>query len=172
MSSDPKNRSSAPPSSGAPPEPLALAPFHRSSGPTCGSLKRNGEPCQAGATASSGYQFCPWHDPETQEDQKIAWATRGGYAATRGTVVPDAPDPELQEPEQIMAFVQQTAGRVLRGEIAPAVGVALTGLARAALGAFEMNLARRLAQLEEVAAGRAKPIGAKVVIRNQSEGGS
>jgi hypothetical protein len=158
----PKNASAADTSSGAPPEPLALV-SRRPPGPSCKGLKRNGEPCQGGATASSGYQYCPWHDPETQEDQKIAWATRGGYAATRGTVIPDAPDPELQESEQITAFIKETAGRVLRGEIAPAVGVALTGLARAALSAFEMNLARRLAQLEELAAARAKQIKGIIV---------
>jgi hypothetical protein len=152
-----QNRPSALPSSGAPSEPLVLAP-RRPSGPTCTALKRNGEPCNGGATAASGYQTCPWHSPDTTEDQKLAWATKGGYAATRGTVIPDAPDPELREPEQITAFITETAGRVLRGEIAPAVGVALTGLARAALSAFEMNLARRLAQLEELAVSRAKPV--------------
>jgi hypothetical protein len=166
----PNDRPLAAASPGAARQSLALG--RRPSGPTCTGLKRDGTPCGAGATASSSFTWCAWHNPATTEDQKLAWATKGGYAATRGMVIPSAPDPALQDPEQIRAFIQETAGRVLRGDISPAVGVALTGLARAALSAFEMNLARRLAQLEELALSRAKPIGAKVIVRNLVEGRS
>jgi hypothetical protein len=52
---------------------------------------------------------------------------------------------------------------VLRGEITPSIAVALTGLANAALRAFEMNLGLRLAQLEELMASRARPVAGRLL---------
>jgi hypothetical protein len=95
-------------------------------------------------------------------DEKLAAATRGGYAATRQTVIPTAPDPRLQAPEEISAFIEETAGRTLRGEIAPSVAMALRGLADSALRAFQLNLGRRLAELEELAAARAKHVPVRI----------
>jgi hypothetical protein len=62
--------------------------------------------------------------------------------------VPDAPDPSLTTPEAITRFVEETAGRVLRGEISPTTGTALTGLAGAALRALDANQEQKLAALE------------------------
>ncbi len=128
----------------------------RRQGPTCGATSRSGEPCGATPMRSTG--LCFWHSPEVPREEKMAAALRGGYLSNRYMAVPDAPDPELSTPEQVTRFLREVAGMLLRGQIPPPVASALKGVADSSLKSFEMNLARRLAELEEVAAGRAKTV--------------
>jgi hypothetical protein len=64
----------------------------------------------------------------------------------RQMVVPNAPDPALSSPQLVTVFVEETSGRLLRGEITPSTAVALTALAKAALSAYEANLGAKLAE--------------------------
>jgi hypothetical protein len=138
-------------------------------GPTCQALTKAGKPCGAGATASSAYTRCFHHDESIARSEKLAAVTRGGLIATRSYAIPEAPDPELATPDQIEKAIEETAGRVLRGDLAPSIAVALTGLYNAALRTFEMNIARRVAELEQLAASRAKGITSRRIIVDGQE---
>ena len=92
----------------------------------------------------------------------MAWRRRGAIHAALALPA-DTPDPELGDPQQIGAFLRETAGQVRRGELTPAQGVTLTGVANAALRCWEVSLAKRLAELEAVLSERAKPAGMFVI---------
>jgi hypothetical protein len=111
---------------------------------TCQGITKRGAPCTANATASG---YCPFHDPNISKEEKLAWATKGGYSS-RTTVMPDAPTPELSSPEDVTNLLQETTGRVLRGEISPAVANAIGYLASISLRSFELDVARKIAALE------------------------
>jgi hypothetical protein len=136
----------------------ATIPKRKWNGPTCTATNKQGQVCGSGATISSGRRFCFHHDPEIAPSVKLAAVTRGGLIATRQYALPDAPDPDLSSPDQIEKAIKETAGRVTRGELAPSVAVALTGLFNAALRSYEMSIARRLADLEALAASRARAV--------------
>src|SRR5262249_2524216 len=132
-------------------------------GPNCQALRKDDGPCGATATAASGYRWCWFHSPEdlVSDDAKALAVSRGGNVTARKTgFVPAAPDPRLEDPESISTFIREVAGMALRGDVAPSVAVALTGLANAALKAYTLNLGRKLADLEEIIAERARPVRA------------
>jgi hypothetical protein len=122
-------------------------------GPTCQALTKAGKPCGAGATASSAYARCFHHDESLPRSDKLAAVTRAVLIATRSYVGGVRPGTSLSlaTPDQIEKAIEETAGRLLRGDLAPSIAVALTGLYHAALRAFEMNIARRVAELEQLA---------------------
>jgi hypothetical protein len=89
--------------------------------------------------------------------------------APRLGVVPHAPNPALRSPENISAFIEETAGQARRGEIAPSIAMALVSAANAALRAHEADLGRRLTELEHLAASRAKPVYSSVPVDEGKE---
>jgi hypothetical protein len=91
----------------------------------------------------------------------MAWRRKGAlYSAL---ALPDAPDAGLGSPEEILGDLRRVWGHVIRGELTPAQGAVLKGLADSALRTFELNTSRRLAELEAVLSKRAKPVGAFVI---------
>jgi hypothetical protein len=122
--------------------------------PRCLSLTKAGGPCPSSGL-SDGY--CYWHSPNVTEAQKTASRRRGGLYTM--LTVPSAPDPQLRDPDTITAFLDATAGRILRGEITPAMGAVLKGIAHSCLRAYEASVARRLADLEQLVADRAQRVG-------------
>jgi hypothetical protein len=87
----------------------------------------------------------------------MASRRKGGLYSSMA--VPDAPDPELRDPETVTRFLDQIAGLVLRGAITPSMGAVLKGIADSSLRAYEASLGRRLADLEQLVAERATRVG-------------
>jgi hypothetical protein len=126
----------------------------------CAGTTKAGAPCPS-AGLRDGY--CYWHSPNVTEAQKMASRRKGGLYTAMS--IPDAPDPKLRDPETITAFLDEIAGRVLRGEITPAMGAVLKGIADSSLRAYEASLARRLADLEKLVADRAQAVGPVRLVR-------
>jgi hypothetical protein len=137
---------------------------------SCAATNKRGLPC--GAHAMAGAEHCWVHNPDVPQDTKLAAFTRGGLHATRATRMPtDAHDPSLQTPAEVTRYLEGLAGRLERGELPSRVGSSLVSLAAAALKAHEMNIAQRLAELEELVASRAKtpvPYGLRVLPAGES----
>lgn len=150
----PEKLARRPATSAVPTQRLERASGRR--GPRCQALRRDGAPCGASASLASGGTKCFFHDEAVSPDRKLDAVTRGGLASTRQYVIPTAPDPDLTTPEAIGTAIRETAGQVKRGELAPSVGVALTGLYNASLRAFEANVWRRVEELERVAGAHAQ----------------
>jgi len=92
-------------------------------------------------------------------DDKVAAAIRGGYAATRQTVLPvDALPANLRTPEDATALLQDTVHQVRTGQLAPAVANSIGYLVSVALKSFELDVIRRLDELEKARAAHATPI--------------
>jgi hypothetical protein len=129
------------------------------SAPACSAVNRHGEACSATPTLASGGRFCWTHDPAVPRDEKVAAALRGGYAATRQTVLPvDALPAPLRTPEDATALVETTVQQVRTGQIAPAVANSIGYLVSVALKSFELDVLRRLDELEKARATHATPI--------------
>jgi hypothetical protein len=129
----------------------------------CQATRKDGQPCGAGTTARSGYTKCFFHSEEhlvPMAEKRAAW-TKGGLVATRQFALPNAPGQDLRTPEQITAAATETANRVMRGELAPGIAMALSALYGVALRAFDADVARRLYELEAALAERAKPVAGK-----------
>jgi hypothetical protein len=134
-------------------------------------MTKAGKPCTANATQRSGYARCPFHEEGTDESTKALWRAKGHAAIAGAMTVPDAPDPALATPEAITRFVEETSGRLLRGEISASTAAALTGLAGAALRAYEANLGQKLADLEAIVIERTLRARAVNVIEGEVERG-
>lgn len=132
----------------------------------CAGTRKSGEPCTAFVTASSGYRYCWSHDPAVSRDVKLAAYSKGGAILARSFSRPDAPNPSLQSPADVQAFLEDIGGQVLRGELASRTARTLVSLATAALAAHDANIAQRLAELESLALDRAKRAQGVVVVRN------
>jgi len=126
---------------------------------TCSAVNRHGKACSATPTLASGGRFCWTHDPAVPHDDKVAAAIRGGYAATRQTVLPvDALPANLRTPEDATALLQDTVHQVRTGQLAPAVANSIGYLVSVALKSFELDVIRRLDELEKARAAHATPI--------------
>jgi hypothetical protein len=99
-------------------------------------------------------------------DQKMLAVTRGGFIATRSARA-NTPDPSLKTPQEITIYLESLAGRVERGELSRSDANTLKAIAEASLRAHEQNIAARLAELENLAASRAKAVrgGASVIVQ-------
>jgi hypothetical protein len=121
--------------------------------PRCQGVRRDGSPCNASPTAKSGYRFCPWHQPDIPEDEKLSWASKGGLAS-RPSVLPEAADIRLHSPEGCMAILEETASQVRRGELSPNVANSIGYLVSVAVKVVEVTLSDRLDKLEKLALNR------------------
>jgi hypothetical protein len=127
--------------------------------PVCSAVNRHGKACSATPTLASGGRFCWTHDPAVPGDEKVAAAVRGGYAATRQTVLPvDVLPATLRSPEDATALLETTVQQVRTGQIAPAVANSIGYLVSIALRSFELDIVRRLDELERARAAHATPI--------------
>jgi len=129
------------------------------SAPGCTALNRHGKACSATPSRASGGRYCWTHDPAVAQDDKVAAAVRGGYAATRQTVLPaDVLPANLRTPEDATALLQDTVHQVRTGQVAPAVANSIGYLVSVALKSFELDVIRRLDEIEKARASHATPV--------------
>ena len=129
--------------------------------PTCGQVSGhrtvNGELCAVPLsllTNASGKTECLMHSvPETE---KLAITARGAAKSARLVRNPIAVNPSLRTMLQIQAYIEDTDGRLNRGEITERGATARMQIAAQALRAHSENLADRLTELEELVAKRAR----------------
>jgi len=121
--------------------------------PRCQGTRKDGSPCNAAPTARSGYQFCAWHQPDIPEEEKLAWASKGGLAS-RPAVLPEAADIRLRTPDGCMAILEETASQVRRGELATNVGNSIAYIVSVAVKVVEVTISDRLDKLEKLARNR------------------
>ena len=121
-----------------------------SAGRLCKARNARGEPCAAYAVAGS--RFCFWHDPQKEQERKLA-RVRGGLARQgRSGIVQDRQGVliPLRNLSDVVQLVEQTVGDLLTLENsvsrARAVGY-LCGVAVKALEASELE--ERITRLEE-----------------------
>jgi hypothetical protein len=108
---------------------------------------------------TSGGKYCWRHDPLVSTEEKLAASVRGGYAATRQAVLPvDALPANLRTPEDATALLQETVHHVRTGQLPPAVANSIGYLVSVALKSFELDVIRRLDELEKARAAHATPI--------------
>jgi hypothetical protein len=117
----------------------------------CGALGKNG-PCQAYRAAGS--TRCHLHGENAA--QEIA-ARHQAAAQVRSE---EAAKLRLDTPEQIQAFVEETAARLRAGQIPAATAVALDRLARTSLAAIDSALLAE-AQAEIQASKGTRPTGVR-----------
>jgi len=135
---------------------------------TCEGTRRDGAPCGATPTAASSHRYCFFHSPDVPSEQKSAAVRLGGFLSRPGALSSDTPDPELKTPEQITGVLERVSGAVLRGELGGNVGRVVVDSCRAALQAYDSNLAQRIADLEVLVASRQRKPTA-IVVRELKE---
>jgi hypothetical protein len=111
----------------------------------CQAKNSEGKPCTAPPSSSNDY--CFWHDPAKEEERRLA-RSRGGMSGRPRTLSPDAPDPSLRSPKEVVELMECTSGAVLRGELSPQLANASAYAATVALKAMEIELNDRLDRLE------------------------
>jgi len=83
--------------------------------------------------------------PEELADQRH----KGGVAKIP-TIILDAQDPSLGTPRDIRRFIEETVGLCTRGELSTAIGSFRCYAASVALRVFELDLIKRIEQIEDV----------------------
>ena len=113
----------------------------------CGFVKPDGKRCRA--QLQQGSRFCFFHDPEKDEERRLA-GRKGGERGKIATLPAEAPDVVLESAQDVVSLVSETISQVRRGDIdlriANAVGY-LTGIALKAREQGELE--DRLKTLEE-----------------------
>jgi hypothetical protein len=95
--------------------------------------------------------WCYAHSPNITPAQRQLAVMTGGYMTARTTVIPNAQNPPLRTPEEVTAFLENTAGRLIRGEISEKTASALAYIASVAGRAFGIDIMRQLEELQKVA---------------------
>lgn len=115
----------------------------------CLGKKKNGLPC--GMPPKLNSDFCFRHDPESKEEAKEA-SRQGGQ--NRKSVIPDAPDVKVQCCLEVKNLMEYVTTAVIKGELAPAIVMAVNGSAKIMLDA--MNTANAEKLVEELKEARAE----------------
>jgi hypothetical protein len=100
----------------------------------------------------TGQAFCFTHsqDPDTVQKRDAA-RLKGAYVTNAKKLPPDFPTPRLRGVGDVVCFAEDTAGRVLRGEISPNMANSAGRLAEVALRAAELGLLAELDELKKMA---------------------
>ena len=117
----------------------------------CSATGKKG-PCQA--YRAQGADTCRRHGPHA------AQVTAELHQAAAAVRAEEASKLHLDTPEQIQAFVEETAARLRSGQIPAATAVALDRLARTALAAADSRLLAE-AQAEIAASKASRPAGVR-----------
>jgi hypothetical protein len=118
----------------------------KTNGAVCGHPKRSGEPCQAKPTTDGR---CFWHSERFTPEEKHAAVTRGGYIATRQSVLAKIETPaSLATEEGARQLIEQTIDQVRTGQISPNVANAIGYLTSVGLKLAELKLSAEIAALE------------------------
>jgi len=116
--------------------------------PRCPGTRKDGSPCRAQPTTSG---WCPWHDPDRTEAEKLGWVRKGGLTS-RPSTIPDAPDPTWATPEDVQRSVVETHGMVTRGELSSDVASVRLKACEAWMRVYETQKIReQLEALEQLA---------------------
>lgn len=126
-------------------------------GRRCQATTTDGRPCPA---TPGEDDLCYWHSPRFSEAEKELARVRGGMAS-RPSAIPDAPMVKLDNPRQATALLAETATQVRRGELGPVVGNSLAYIVSVALRSFELDVLRRLEELERAMRGRPLTVEAR-----------
>lgn len=159
----------------------AAADLAKASNPVCSAVTKHGRPCRATPGADG---MCPWHSGRYNQLQRQAWARRGALAGGRRKLarekrkaierlgleavadtpleaVPDTGEltrtdgPDLSTLAGCRGYLERTAGRLERGELAPSVVNALANLVNLGIKLAELQLDAQLAdQLAQEPADR------------------
>ncbi len=109
---------------------------------TCRATRQNGQSCRAPATAD-GYCFA--HSARLQEITAEGRSKGGTNSSNLNRALKAAPE----EVSQILQLVQASIPGVIRGQISPAQGTAISNLTRAYVAAIEhLQLREEIAELE------------------------
>ena len=117
---------------------------------TCQATTRDGTPCRAPALTGQALCFTHSQDPETVQKRDAA-RLKGAYVTNAKKLPPDFPTPRLRGVGDVVGFAEETAGRVLRGEISPNMANSAGRLAEVALRAAELGLLAELDDLKKMA---------------------
>ncbi len=111
----------------------------------CTATNAAGERCGAQAIRAG---FCPWHDPERQEEMAEA-RRKGGKAKSNRARARKQLTSTAMTPAELEGVIGLTITQVLAGAKAPGIGNAVAALARASIAIREATeLEERLAALE------------------------
>jgi len=94
----------------------------------CKATRRDGEPCQAWASRSTGY--CPLHSEKSREIQVL-----GGLSKTRANMLANRLPSRLQP---LLDLLSESIEQTHRGELKPAQGQAIASLASALVKVTEV----------------------------------
>ena len=118
----------------------------------CAGVNADGEPCEAGPVRPDGY--CWWHSPtaaEAREAKRREGGRNRSNAARARRQVPTG-----LTAAQLHGAMSAVFGKVVKGELEPAVGVAAMTIAR---GLVELH---RAAELEATVADLARRLGERL----------
>lgn len=113
---------------------------------SCRAVNSEGKPCRATPQAASPY--CFWHDDSKKEEQLLA-RTKGGLMSRPRPLSPDAPNPTMRSPKDVINLLEETSGAVLRGELSPQLANSAAYAATVALKAMEIEISDRLDRLDK-----------------------
>lgn len=111
---------------------------------TCGKPRlSDGQPC---GWRLNGRQ-CLWHGPTVTPEDRRLLALKGGVASRlRMALPPSSQAPTFATREDIVAWAQEMAGKVLRGELDPKLSAEARGHAQLALQARTAEAQERLVE--------------------------
>jgi hypothetical protein len=139
----------------------AQAGAHRPEDLVCTAVTKAGARCRGYRQA--GQELCRLHAPEAAQDRAkglaAAQTLREAESAKEAAEEADrAAQVQLTTPEEVRAFIQETATRLRAGAIPAATAVALDRLARTSLAAIDSALLAE-AQREIDSSKAARPAG-------------
>jgi hypothetical protein len=116
--------------------------------PRCQAIAKSGKPCRAPATYDN-LTFCRMHTASVSPEELADQRHKGGVAKIP-TVLPLAEDPDLSTPQHIRRFIEQTVGLCTRGELSTVIGSFRCFAASVSLKVFELDLIKRVEQIEDL----------------------
>lgn len=117
---------------------------------TCGKPKKDGTAC--GQTLGPERQ-CIWHGDDATPESRSAIARLGAVKLIR-KLPKGAPDPVFRSREEVVEWAEETAGKVLRGELDPRLSAEARGHALLALAAHDLAARDLLDKLQKVVSVR------------------
>lgn len=110
-----------------------------------GHVTAAGTPCQQPINPKAA--GCLHHDPTTSPEQKHAAYLKGALASRMRTYLPsDTPRPEFSSTETIVTWAQDTAHRVLCGELDPRAAAEARQLAALTIAARSAEASEKLVE--------------------------
>ena len=120
---------------------------------TCHGITREGKRCRARPLAGSTY--CVNHSPDVTDEQRRAWAAKGGANSASKVRARKQLPGEAIEPEELAAWLAIAFKRVLAEKMDPGVANALSTMSRAMLAVREsVEIETRLNALEKAVEGQ------------------